>query len=171
MSIKIERQLYEFKGENNLILPFRSKVEYSLKNMIYLTWYCFRVESEDMRKLYPKNLDIAVNYLERNKIDSKTQTKSNVYESIEKIFRKYIVDQPKKYVSIRFVSDQEYVYLVKKGENFQIISATLNQSSEISKIFKEGSFKDCKEGEDCIFVMSTTVYYDEIDELDLVELV
>ena len=162
----IEEQLYNFDGEPHLIIPFKYMGDgvYTLKYLVYMMWYCFRTENKYMKEYYPKNLNVVIDYLKINKIDSKFETNSNVYESFEKIFIKYIIDTPKKYVSIKFIDDNEFVYLIKRDDTFQLLSANFISSTNISKTFKEGSHKDFPEAQECIFVLATMIYYDELNE-------
>ena len=172
-SFNIEKQLFEFKDDVrtkiNLLHPFTCKevFKYSLKDMICEFWFIFRTENEQMKAMYPKNIEIAENYISTYVDDPKSITLSEVYLSFEKIC-KIFIENPKRYISIRFHDDHQFAYIIKRDDVFQILSATFNTSSNLSKIFKEGSFKDVPDAQDVIFVLATSISYDDIDLSDMV---
>jgi hypothetical protein len=172
MDFTIERQLTQFeKSELSLLQPFKliSKEKYSLKRMIFEFWYTFRVSNESMKNMYIKNIDIVKKYIEDNEINCDYLEEMSVYKSFEEICRKYITDSPRKYVVIRFTDDDECVWLVKKGDTFQLFAAKFKENSNASKIYKE-KLKDVEGIDDYIFVLSCTISYDEITDIELVDI-
>ncbi len=82
---------------------------------------------------------------------------------------KYITDIPKKYVVIRFTDDSECVCLVKRGDEFKLFAAKFKENHNTSKIYKE-KLKDVEGIDDYIFVLSCTKWYDEINDVELVDM-
>ena len=116
--------------------PSNSSLDDSLLTMILIQWFCFRLENEEMRKIYPAN-SIAIEYLLANNINSKIETtNSKFYNNIEKIFMEYIITNPQRFVSIRFINDDEIVTLIKQDSIFHVVSGKINETDEkISNIF------------------------------------
>ncbi len=171
----IEKQLTEFKkSEVSLIQPFKfitsNSRTYSLQVMIFEFWHTFRIVNENMKKIYTANVDIVKKYLIDNKVNYNYLGQLDVYKSFEKICMKYIIDTPKKYVVIKFVDDNECVYLVKRDGEFKLLAGKFREISNISKLFKENSFKDVEEINDYTFVVTFTLAYDEITDTELVHL-
>lgn len=168
-TFSIEKELWEFKGDPFLITPFKCREpQYSLKKMIMMMWFIYRTKNHDMIETYPKNIDKAFEYLAEQNVDANIEMTSIVYKSFEKIVHKYMIKQPKNYVSIRFIDDFEYVNIVKRNDLFHILSGTFIDSRRISEIFKIGSYKDITESHDCIFVFGQGIAYDTINDTDLI---
>jgi hypothetical protein len=172
MDFTIERQLTQFEdSELSLLQPFKfvSKEKYSLQRTIFDFWYTFRVSNERMKEMYTNNIEVVKKYIVDNEINCDYLVQMSVYKSFEEICMKYITDIPKKYVVIRFTDDNECVCLVKRDDEFKLFAAKFKENSHTSKIYKE-KLKDVEGIDDYIFVLSCTKWYDEITDIELVDM-
>ena len=143
-----------------------------LVEIIYESWFFFRIENKDMCKLYP-DISKAVKYLSEHndRIVLQEHVSSEFYIHISNIFSEYIITNPKKYVVIKFMDDYSMVNVIKQNDSFHIVSQSFEETdvsfSEISKILEKTVLSDethnkIKEGYRPI--ITATIFYDELTD-------
>lgn len=170
--IKIPKELHERKPSTFFSFPsILYRPEFNLSYVLLICWHIFRTENVQMLAKYPKNIN-SINFLTRNNIDTKKFRSSAIYYNLtEKLFE-LVLENNNKYFSIRFVTDTNYLNIIKASETDFFVLNSGHPYISIESFYKkdDDNIENVEEEEPKrIYVFVDLYLSDDVDENDYLE--
>jgi len=159
--ISIPKQLH-LDRKPSLLLPFpafrKINGEMSLDTLVQDAFCCYRTDNVKMVTRYPPNEETIKRLFER-KLNRIKISEAKIYKIFEKIFEKHLLSSFN-YVSLRMVSQNEYVNIVKVFDKFYVESAK-HEGFDVKAVYKRIGL-EIKEGFD--YILLDLLQLNEVDE-------